>query len=50
MLPGIKGADALKAASKSEGIRKWPSLAPLITKHKDADALFIAEFARTEKL
>ena len=50
LLPqGCKGED-LKRASEDIGLRLFPSLRPVIKKHKDADALLIAEWARREDL
>lgn len=50
LLPqGCKGED-LKRASEDIGLRLFPSLGPVIKKHKDADALLIAEWARREDL
>ena len=47
LLPkGIKGNVALKAASKTIGCRLFPQHFELITKHKDADGIFLAEFCR----
>lgn len=47
LLPhGIKGTDALKAASKDVGIRRFPQFKELIQKHKDADGILIAEYCR----
>ena len=51
MLPkGIEGSAELKKASKDIGCRLFPSQADLINKHKDADGLLIAEWARRESL
>jgi hypothetical protein len=51
MLPeGLKGADAQKMASRDVGTRMFPQFAELICKHKDADGLLIAEWARRENL
>lgn len=51
MLPeGCKGTDELKKASKDIGCRLFPGLSDTITKHKDADGLLIAEWARREGL
>jgi len=51
MLPaGLKGSDNLKKASMDIGIRMFPQFEKLITKHKDADGILIAEWARREKL
>lgn len=50
MLPqGCKGDD-LKTASRDIGCRLFPHCAGIINKHKDADALLIAEWARREQL
>lgn len=47
LLPGgLKGTDALKAASKDIGIRRFPQFKELIQKHKDADGILIAEYCR----
>jgi len=46
MLPeGMKG-EGLKVASKDIGVRFFPSLSEIIKKHKDADGILIAEYAR----
>ena len=51
MLPkGTKGAPELKSASMDIGARLFPSLDAVIHKHKDADGLLIAEWARREGL
>ena len=51
MLPeGTKGTPELKLASKDVGIRLFPECRSLITKHKDADGLLIAEYARRKGL
>lgn len=51
MLPsGIQGAPELKKASMDIGLRLFPGQADVIKKHKDADALLIAEHARREQL
>lgn len=42
MLPGVKGSDALKKASKLRGIQLYPRLAPYINRQGDADGLLIA--------
>jgi hypothetical protein len=48
MLPsGLKGAE-LKSASMDIGCRLFPQFAEQIKKHKDADGLLMAEFARRE--
>lgn len=50
LLPqGCKGDD-LKTASRDIGSRLFPHCADVITKHKDADGLLIAEWARREGL
>ncbi len=50
LLPhGCKGAE-LKDASADIGVRLFPTLSGIITKHKDADALLIAEWARRSNL
>ena len=47
LLPiGIKGSPELKRASMDIGIRLFPQHKELIEKHKDADGMLIAEFAR----
>lgn len=51
MLPsGVVGSDELKKASLDIGLRKFPRLMDSIKKHKDADSLLMAEWARVEKL
>ena len=51
MLPeGTKGTPELKLASKDVGIRLFPECRDIITKHKDADGLLIAEYARRKGL
>lgn len=51
LLPyGIKGSDNLKAASKDIGLRLFPDLEGVIKKHKDADGILMAEYARREQL
>ena len=47
---GIKGAAELKKASLDCGLRLFPKCADMIQKQKDADALFIAEYARRKNL
>ena len=47
---GIKGSAELKKASVDVGCRLFPQFAEAIRKHKDADGLLIAEWARREKL
>lgn len=50
MLPsGIEGKE-LKTASKDIGFRLFPHLQEIIKKHKDADGLLIAEWARRRGL
>ena len=47
LLPkGIMGAPELKSASQDIGIRFFPQHETLISKHGDADALLMAEWAR----
>lgn len=47
LLPkGCKGSEDLKKASKDIGCRLFPKHKELIEKHKDADGLLIAEYAR----
>lgn len=47
LLPkGVKGSDALKAASSDIGIRMFPQHKELIEKHKDADGILMAEYCR----
>ncbi len=49
LLPkGTKGGPALKKASLDIGLRLFPQHAELITKHKDADGLLIAERLRRQ--
>lgn len=51
MLPkGIEGSAELKKASMDIGLRLFPDQEDVIKKHKDADALLIAEWARREQL
>lgn len=51
LLPrGVKGADELKRASLDIGARLFPYLDTIIHKHKDADSVLIAEWARREGL
>ena len=51
LLPkGTKGSPELKKASMDIGCRLFPSQADLIVKHKDADGLLIAEWARRKGL
>ena len=50
LLPhGCKG-DELKKASLDIGCRLFPNRKQIIEKHKDADSLLIAEWARRENL
>ena len=50
MLPaGIKGTAELKKASVDIGCRLFPKYAEAIRKHKDADSLLIAEWARRNR-
>lgn len=51
LLPtGIKGSDERKRASMDIGLRLFPDQEKIIRKHKDADGLLIAEWARRENL
>jgi hypothetical protein len=51
LLPdGIKGSEAQKKASMDVGMRMFPQFAEEIRKHKDADGILIAEWARRERL
>ena len=51
LLPkGIKGSDAQKEASRQVGLRLFPEHAKMINKHKDADGLLIAEWAKRSNL
>lgn len=50
VLPTGVTKDALKTASMDIGERLFPQFGEWIRKHKDADGLLIAEFARREKL
>ena len=51
LLPqGIKGSTELKKASKDIGSRLFPLHSNLITKHKDADGILIAYWARKNKI
>jgi rubredoxin len=43
---GTKGSEQLKLRSMQYGCREFPEHAELITKHKDADGLLIANFCR----
>lgn len=47
---GIKGSVELKKASKDVGIRMFPQFEKEITKHKDADGILIAEYAKRKNL
>lgn len=50
LLPqGTKGPEELKKASLDIGCRLFPQHSELITKHKDADGLLIAEYCRRIK-
>jgi hypothetical protein len=47
LLPnGVKGSEELKKASKDIGCRLFPQHRELIEKHKDADGILIAEYAK----
>jgi hypothetical protein len=51
LLPkGLKGTPELKKASMDIGIRLFPEFVETIRKHKDADSLLIAEWARRNNL
>ncbi len=51
MLPsGTKGSPELKKASLDIATRLFPKYRELIKKHKDGDALLIAEWARTHNM
>lgn len=51
LLPeGLKGSEAQKKASMDVGMRMFPQFAEDIRKHKDADGILIAEWARRERL
>lgn len=51
LLPqGIKGSTELKKASKDIGIRMFPAHTGLIARHKDADGILIAYWARKNHL
>lgn len=51
LLPqGTKGTPELKKASEDIGCRLFPQCKDLIMKHKDADGLLIAEYARRQNL
>lgn len=50
LLPiGTKGTSELKKASMDIGIRKYPHLKEIITKHGDADGLLIADYLMYHK-
>lgn len=44
VLGDVHGSAELKKASKLRGVQLYPSLADVITKHKDADGLLIARY------
>ena len=51
LLPqGIKGSTELKKASKDIGIRIFPAHTELIARHKDADGILIAYWARKNRI
>ena len=51
LLPqGIKGSAELKKASKDIGIRIFPAHTELIARHKDADGILIAYWARKNRI
>lgn len=51
LLPaGIKGSEELKKASMDIGCRLFPQYKEVIMKHKDADGILIAEWARRNKI
>ena len=51
LLPhGVKGTPALKHASMDRGCQLYPQHRELITKHKDADGLLMAEYLRRMRL
>ena len=51
LLPaGLKGSEEQKKASLDIGIRLFPEHKHLISKHKDADGILIAEWARRAQL
>ena len=51
LLPaGLKGSEEQKKASMDIGIRLFPEHKELISKHKDADGILIAEWARRAQL
>jgi len=50
LLPGVKGEESLKLASKVLGLELFPEHAEIINKHKDADGILIAEWARRNSL
>jgi len=47
VLGKVRGSAALKHASKLRGVQLYPSFAPQILKHKDADGLLIAHYLAT---
>ena len=49
LLPKGTEKEGLKTASVDVGVRLFPSCADLIRKHKDADGLLIAEWAKRER-
>ena len=51
LLPqGVKGSTELKKASKDIGMRMFPAHTELIARHKDADGILIAYWARKNRL
>lgn len=51
LLPaGLKGSAEQKSASKDVGLRLFPQHKDLINKHKDADGILIAEWAKRSNL
>ena len=46
MLPGVKGVKELKKASLDKGVELYPEHKELIRRHKDADGLLIAHWAK----
>lgn len=50
LLPEVTGREALKKASRDVGSRLFPHIAAEIKRQKDADAVFIAEYARRKRL
>jgi hypothetical protein len=50
MLPQRTSKKELKKMSRQVGCRLFPSLADVVTKHKDADSLLMAEWARRNEL